>query len=155
MKFILHSGIDAASIRGSLGKSEYSYYFVLKAFLPAFERLGTVELVGNPSEDVDPIYEACAARGEHCVFVSFSPPHLVALGLKCPTVLVLAREFSTLPDGNWAPDDPRQDWRYVFSRLGCVISLSTHTADVVKAAMGEDFPIFAVPAPIHDRITDL
>lgn len=155
MKFILHSGIDAASIRGSLGKSEYSYYFVLKAFLPAFERLGTVELVGNPSEDVDPIYEACAARGEDCVFVSFSPPHLVALGLKCPTVLVLAWEFSTLPDGNWALDDPRQDWRYVFSRLGCVISLSTHTADVVKAAMGEDFPIFAVPAPIHDRITDL
>jgi glycosyltransferase involved in cell wall biosynthesis len=155
MKFILHSEIDAAYIRDNLGKPEYSYYFVLKAFLPAFERLGTVELVRNPAEDVDRIYEACVASGEDCVFVSFSPPHLVALGLKCPTILVIAWEFSSLPDGSWAPDDPRQDWRYVFGKLRCVVSLSTHTAHVVKVAMGEDFPIFAIPAPIYDRIPDL
>src|ERR1700740_2552551 len=101
MKFILHSEIDAASIRNSLGKPEYSYYFVLKAFQPVLGQLGPIELVRNPAEDVDAIYEASAARGEYCVFISFAPPNLVPLGLKCPTIAVVAWEFSTIPDGGW------------------------------------------------------
>jgi hypothetical protein len=155
MKFILYSDIDAASIRNSLGKPEYSYYFVLKAFQPVLEQLGAVELVRNPAEEVDPIFEACAARGEDCVFVSFSPPNVVTLDLKCPTIVVVAWEFSTIPDGGWDPANPREDWRYVFSQLGLAISLSNHTAKVVKQAMGGDFPIFAVASPVYDRIRRL
>ena len=155
MKFILHSDIDAASIRNSLGKPEYSYYFVLKAFQPVLEQLGPVELVRDPAAEVDPIFEASAARGEDCVFVSFSPPNAVVLGLKCPTIVVVAWEFSTIPDGGWNPEEPREDWRYVFGRLGFAISLSNHTAQVVKQAMGGDFPIFAVASPVYDRIRRL
>jgi glycosyltransferase involved in cell wall biosynthesis len=155
MKFILHSDIDAASIRSSLGKAEYSYYFVLKAFQPVLEQLGAVELVRNPAEEVDPIFEASAARGEDCVFISFSPPNAVTLDLKCPTIVVVAWEFSTIPDGGWDEANPREDWRYVFAKLGFAISLSTHTARVVKAAMGEDFPIFAVASPVYDRVPKL
>ena len=155
MKFILHSDIDANSIRDSLGKPDYSYYFVLKAFQPVLEQIGAVELVQRPAEEVDPIFEACAARGEDCVFVSFAPPNAVTLGLKCPTVVVVAWEFSTIPDGKWNPADPREDWRYVFGELGSAISLSSHTARVVKAAMGEDFPIFAVASPVYDRVPRL
>ena len=155
MKFILHSEIDAASIRNSLGKPEYSYYFVLKAFQPVLELLGAVELVQRPAEEVDPIFEACAAQGEDCIFISFSPPNAVTLGLKCPTIVVVAWEFSTIPDGGWNPEEPREDWRYVFAKLGFAISLSTHTASVVKTAMGDDFPIFAVASPVYDRVPKL
>jgi hypothetical protein len=155
MKFILHSDVDAASIRNSLGKPEYSYYFVLKAFQPVLEQLGPVELVRNPAEEVDPIFEAAVARGEDCVFISVSPPNTVTLGLKCPTIVVVAWEFSTIPDGGWDPGNPREDWRYVFGRLGYAISLSNHTAHVVKLAMGGDFPIFAVASPVYDRIRKL
>ena len=155
MKFILHSEIDANSIRDNLGKPEYSYYFVLKAFQPALEQLGDVVLVQRPAEEVDPIFEACAARGEPCLFFAFAPPNAVTLGLKCPTIVVVAWEFSTIPDGGWNLANPREDWRYVFGRLGFAISLSTHTANVVKAAMGGDFPIFAIASPVYDRVQAL
>jgi glycosyltransferase involved in cell wall biosynthesis len=79
----------------------------------------------------------------------------VPLGLKCPTIAVVAWEFSTIPDGSWDPGNPREDWRYVFGRLGFAISLSNHTARVVKEAMGADFPIFAVASPVYDRIRRL
>jgi hypothetical protein len=155
MKFILHSDIDASSIRNSLGKPEYSYYFVLKAFQPVLEQIGSVLLVQRPAEEVDPVFETCAAQGEACVFISFSPPNAVTLGLKCPTIVVVAWEFSTLPDGGWDSANPREDWRYVFASLGFAISLSNHTARVVRAAMGEDFPIFAVASPVYDRVPKL
>jgi len=152
MHFVLYSDIDENSIRDKLGKPEYSYYFVLKAFRPAIEQLGPVTLVRDPATEVDPIYEACAARGERCVFVCFAPPNSVPLGLKCPTVDVIAWEFSTLPDGSWDPDNPRADWRHVLRTLGRAISLSTHTAQVTTAALGADFPIFPIAAPVWDRV---
>ena len=123
MRFILHSSFNAASVRDNLGKPAYSYYFVLKTFQPAFEQMGTVTLVERPEEEVDPIYEACAAQGEACVFVSFSPPSAAPLNLKCPTIVLFAWEFSTIPDGAWANAAPSDDWRYVFDRLGAAISL--------------------------------
>jgi glycosyltransferase involved in cell wall biosynthesis len=152
MKFILHSDIDANSIRASLGKPEYSYYFVLKAFLPVLEQMGEVTLVQRPQEEVDPLFQAAAAQGEDCVYISFSPPNTVVLDLECPTIVLVAWEFSTIPDGGWEGADPRDDWRFVFAKLGFGISLSSHTARVVKAAMGDDFPVFAISAPIYDRI---
>jgi glycosyltransferase involved in cell wall biosynthesis len=152
MKLILYSDINSASIRDNLGNPEYSYYFVLEAFRPVLEQIGAVELVQRPAEEVDAIFDSCAARGEDCVFISFSPPNAATLGLRCPTVLVVAWEFSTLPDGGWPNADPRDDWRYVFGRLGFAISLSTHTARVIRQAMGEDFPVFPIAAPVWDRM---
>lgn len=152
MQFVLYSDIDERSIRENLGKPEYSYYFVLKTFRPAFEQLGDVVLVHRPAEEVDPIYEACAARGEPCIFVSFSPPNSVPLGLKCPTIVVFAWEFSTLPDGAWDPGNPRSDWRYVLRTLGHAICLSGYTARVVEAEMGMDFPIFPIACPVWNRV---
>jgi hypothetical protein len=151
MRFILHSHFNANSVRENLGKPAYSYYFVLKTFQPVLEQLGTVVLVQQPEEEVDPIYEACTARGEACVFISFSPPDSVPVDLKCPTIVLFAWEFSTLPDGSWDGADLRDDWRYVFNRVDAAISLSNHTAAVVKDAMGVGFPILAIATPIWDR----
>jgi glycosyltransferase involved in cell wall biosynthesis len=153
MKIIVHSTFDAVSIQSGLGRSEYSYYFVLAGFLPALERLGTVLRVDAP-EDADEIYDHCLAAGEACVFLCFAPPHLVPVSLRCPTIPVIAWEFTTLPTEAYG-DDPRSDWRVVFRHCGRVIALSGHTAKLVQAAMGDDFTVFAIPTATYDRFAPL
>ena len=154
MKFILHSHINETNIRENMGRDEYSYYFVLKAFQTPLEQLGSTIVVHDPKTEVDPIYDECSARGEGCVYLSFSPPHKSEVGLRCPTVTVVAWEFSTLPDQPW-DGDPRNDWRYVFEMQGQSIALSSFTARLIKDAMGADFPVAAIAAPVWDRFAPL
>ena len=51
------------SISQSLGRPEYSYYFVLKAYRPVLESLGRVHVVDSVGE-VDPLFRRLAAEGE-------------------------------------------------------------------------------------------
>ena len=149
MQFILYSAVNEGSIADQLGLPEYSYYFVLKELRPILEELGEVILVDKPEQEVDPIFHQCRANGQPCVFISFSPPHKTLVDLDCPTVSIFAWEFDNIPYESW-DDDPRNDWRYVFKQHGRSISLSSHTAKVVKSAMGEDFNIESVPVPVWD-----
>ena len=149
MIFIVYSQISEEKLNGSLGMPEYSYYFVLRGFLPVLRELGQVIVVSNPEQEVDAIYDGCRKRGENCVFVSFSPPNKSVIGLRCPTVCVFAWEFDSIPDEVW-DGDRKNDWRYVFSDHGRAIALSRYSAAGVKKAMGEDFPVAAIPAPVWD-----
>jgi len=146
MKIIVHCGFSADSIENSVGKAAYSYYFVMMDFLPVLEQMGTVIVVDRPEEEVDILYDQCRETGESCVFLCFLPPQMVPITLRCPTIPVIAWEFTTLPCIAW-DDDPRNDWRTVFRHCGRVITLSGLTARLVRDAMGEDFPVFAIPAP--------
>jgi glycosyltransferase involved in cell wall biosynthesis len=150
MKFVLHSDVDENSIRHSLGRPDYGYYFVLKAYQCALMELGSVELVQNPETEVDPIFENCAERGEACVFLSFAPPHKTPITLKCPTIPVIAWGFSNIPDEVW-DDDPRNDWRFVLTKLGRAITLSSYAARAITAALGPDFPVRAIVPPVVER----
>jgi hypothetical protein len=47
MNFILYSDVNDRSISQSLGRPEYSYYFVLKAYRPVLESLGRVHVVAS------------------------------------------------------------------------------------------------------------
>ena len=147
MQFILYSDIGAGAIRDRLGRPEYSYFFVMSGFRLALAELGTVMIVEHPETEVDAIYDDCVARGEDCVFFSFTPPHLTLTELRCPTVVVLAWEFDTIPTEEW-DGDPRNDWRTVFARLGRAICLSSYSTRAVKAAMGEDFPVVTIAAAV-------
>lgn len=154
MKFILHAAVDEASIERNLGRSEYSYFFVMKAFRPALERIGTVVVVRDPATEVDPIYEQAVADGEPCLHLAFAPPHKAPVDLKCPTVAVVAWEFSNIPDEIWG-DEPRNDWRYVLARHGRCIVLSNYTAAAIRTAMGADFPVAAIVAPVTNEDADV
>jgi hypothetical protein len=147
MKFILYSDVGEGSIRDRLGWPEYSYFFVLNGFRKALAPLGDIVLVEDPARDVDPIYQACAERGEACVFFSFTPPHKTLVELRCPTIVVLAWEFDTIPIGGW-DDDPLNDWRRVFAKLGRAICLSSYSAAAVRSAMGNEFPVATIAAPV-------
>jgi|HubBroStandDraft_1064217.scaffolds.fasta_scaffold00021_54 glycosyltransferase involved in cell wall biosynthesis len=147
MQFILYSDIGEGSIRERLGRPEYSYFFVLSGFRTALSELGDVVLVQHPESEVDALYDSCLERGEPCVFLSFTPPHKTLIDLRCPTVVVLAWEYDTIPTGGW-DDEQRNDWRFVFAKLGRAICLSSYSARAVKAAMGEAFPAVAIATPV-------
>lgn len=146
---LIGSKISQDTIHSSLGKPEYSYYFLMKEFVPALQRLGSVVEVKSLDE-VDTLFDQHSAQGRQVVFLSFSPPQQTPAGLRCPTLPVFAWEFDNIPTEAWG-DEPRNDWRQVFASSGAALTLSCEAADAVKAVMGGDYPIIALPAPVWDR----
>jgi len=153
MNFILYSDVNDSSISQSLGRPEYSYYFVLKAYRPLFESLGQVHVVSSPA-DVDPLFRQLQQAGQDSLFISFSPPHKTPTDLQCPMVCVVAWEFDSIPAEYW-DNDPRHDWSQTLARLGRVITLSTHTAQAIRRTLGEDFPVLVLPTPLWERFADI
>jgi hypothetical protein len=149
MIILVGSKIDQASIQGALGKPEYSYFFLMRDFIPALERLGRVHIVDSTGQ-IETLCECYRAAGEEVVFFSFSPPHQVPLGLSCPTVVVFAWEFDSLPSIVW-DDNPQNDWRYAFANLQGVVCTSREAARLVARNMPAGFPLIALPAPVWNR----
>src|SRR3954465_12203006 len=154
MVIIVYSETTTALIERNLGKSEYSYYFVLKAFLPILERIGRVITVSDPAVEVDAIHRRAIEEGEEGIFPSFSPPHRTQLDLSCPTIPVIAWEYDTIPTETWS-GEPHQDWRFALNKFGRAITLSSFSANAVRSAMGPDFPVASIPAPVFDRLGPL
>ncbi|MDO8268077.1 MAG: glycosyltransferase [Moraxellaceae bacterium] len=154
MKFLIYSEVSAARIATSLGLPEYSYYFVLRDFLPVLKQLGEVVVVERPEVEVDPIYDATCASGEQCLFLSFSPPQKTPLDLRCPTIPVFAWEFDSIPNEHWL-DELNQDWRHVLEKCGKGITHSGLTVRAVKAELGESFPVVSIPSPVWDKFQAL
>jgi glycosyltransferase involved in cell wall biosynthesis len=154
MVIIVYSETHSGLIEQNLGESEYSYYFVLQAFLPILQQIGRVITVTDPSREVDAIYRCATQKGEDCIFLSFSPPHRTPLDLACPTIPVIAWEYNTIPSETWSAER-HQDWRFVLNKFGRAITLSAFSADAIRSAMGPDFPVASIPAPIFDRFKAL
>lgn len=150
MKILIHSQVDSRSIRDSLGADEYSYYFVRNAFARALQGFAEIVAVQDPAREVDVHYDAALAEGERCLFLSFAPPNKTVLGLRCPTIPVFAWEFGSIPNEVW-DEDVRNDWRSVLSVCHGAIALSSFAAGAVRRAMGEPYPVAAIPAPVFDR----
>ena len=154
MLIIVHSAISDKYISSNLGVPEYSYYFVLKKYLPLLSQLGEVKIVENPADEVDEIYLAARRQNQECVYLSFTAPQNTTLGLQCPTVSVFAWEFDSLPNEIFE-DDKRSDWSYVFSQISGIITHSTFTMRVLADALGEDYPMVSAPAPVWDNYSSL
>ena len=154
MVIIVYSETNSAIVERNLGESEYSYYFVLKAFQPILQQIGRVITVIDPSREVGAIHRRATERGEDCIFLSFSPPHRTPLDLACPTIPVIAWEYNTIPSETWSAER-HQDWRFVLNKFGRAITLSTFSADAIRCTMGPDFPVASIPAPIFDRFKAL
>ncbi|SDK92325.1 glycosyltransferase [Pseudomonas indica] len=154
MKFLIYSEVTAARIADSMGLPEYSYYFVLRDFLPVLEALGSVHLIERPESEVDALYDEACAAGEPCIFLSFSPPQKTLLNLRCPTLPVFAWEFDTIPNESWL-DEFNQDWRHVLRRLGQGITHSQMVVRAVRRELGAEFPIVSIPSPVWDKFAAL
>lgn len=154
MIFLIHSETEAGNIVSNLGFSEYSYYFVLREFRPLLEEIGIVIAISDPANEVDRIYDNAMRHGERCMFLTFSPPHRTYVPDRCPTIPIFAWEFDTLPTESW-DDDPRHDWRSVLRQTGRAITHSNFAVATTKAAMGHDFPVISLPAPVWDGYAGL
>lgn len=154
MQLIVHTNTAATQIAQQLGRPEYSYRFVLDEFRPLLDELGSVIEVDDPEREVDIIHARCRREGEPCVFLSFMPPNKTPIGLACPTIPVFAWEYETLPAEAFG-DKPRNDWTRVLAKLGHAITHSSFTVERTRAALGDDFPIACVPAPLWERMQEL
>lgn len=154
MRFLVYSEVNAETIAASMGQSEYSYYFVLKEFLPVLRELGDVRVVKDPHAEADALYREASAAGDQCVLLAFTPPHKTPLGLYCPTIPVLAWEFDIIPNEYWLKER-QQDWRHALSLCGRAITHSGMTLEAIRREMGMDYPVISVPAPVWDRYESL
>lgn len=146
MIILINSKVSHTSIQASLGKPEYSYYFLLGQLKPALEAFARViEL--DSHEAVDTTYKALSVTGETVIFLSATPPQLTPVDLQCPTVCLFAWEFPDAPDTPW-DDNPCNDWRYTLERLAGAIACSEESAQAVRNLMGDTYSVAAIPAPV-------
>jgi glycosyltransferase involved in cell wall biosynthesis len=153
MIILISAKIGQANLQGSLGKPEYSYYFLMQEFLPALEALATVISVQS-REEIEALHVRYCSEGETVVYINAGPPHQTLLDLPCPTIALFAWEFDSLPCMAW-DDDPRNDWRHVFARIQGAIATSREAAELTRQAARIGFPVIALPAPVWDRYANL
>jgi hypothetical protein len=149
LNFILYATKGQSSPSAVLGAPEYSYLFVMHGFRDLLRQIGVVHVVTAPAA-ADDIYQDCLDRGQSCLFLSFTPPQNTPLGLRCPTIPVIAWEFGSIPTGGWR-GDKREDWRYVLRQTGRAITISGFAAKAIRGTMGEDYPVAFIPTPVWDR----
>ncbi|WP_374289316.1 glycosyltransferase [Pseudomonas fluvialis] len=153
MKILVYSYYNAKTIAGSMGLPDYSYYFVLKDFLPVLRELGEV-IVVEREQDIQSACQQAVDSGQPSLFLSFTPPHKTPLGLPCTTLPVFAWEFSSIPNEHWQ-NDKRQNWCLVLQELGAAITHSGQIVQAVRRELGDDFPIISVPSPVWDKYAQL
>ena len=153
MIFFVYATESDGSISKNLGAADYSYFFVMKIFLPVLQQLGRVERV-KTLEKLDAKYAAVKARGQTALLLAFTPPHKTPTGLKCPTIPVFAWEYSTIPNEPWA-NDWRHNWAQVLSGMKAAITHSRFAETAVKEALNPDYPIVSLPAPLWDKFAAL
>jgi glycosyltransferase involved in cell wall biosynthesis len=150
LHFLVYTPQKSSTIADALGKADYSYFFVMQHFAPLLRRFGEVTVVSDPTAEVARI----RARGDTPLLLLFMPPHKVPAGLPCPALPVFAWEYTDIPDEAWN-GEARSDWRRVLREAGGGITHSAFAADAIRRAMGRDFAIGSLPAPIWDRYSRL
>ncbi|RFB80645.1 glycosyltransferase [Methylovirgula sp. 4M-Z18] len=148
MLILAYSSYNAGTIDTNYGRPEYSYWFVRKAFSRILERFGVVIPIGDAERDVEAVAQNAAAQGDRGIYLSFDSVYKTVFPKTCPTVPVFAWEFDTIPHEVW-DDEPRHDWTMVLAKAGCAITHSSFTVGVVRRALGDDFPIWSIPAPVY------
>ena len=154
MIIMVYAAENRKSIAENLGEPQYSYFFAMEVFLPVLARMGIVVQLQDPAVEVDAIHELARQIGEDCVFLSFTPPHLMIEALVCPTIPVFPIEYYDLPEESWNRD-PRNDWRWVLGRVGQAITHSEHACTVVRRALPDACRVAAIASPVWDRFMPL
>ncbi len=154
MIFLVHSETSTGTIGANLGAPEYSYYFVLKTFRPLLEEIALTVAVQDPGNEADVVWRNAKRRGEECIFLSFAPPHRTFLPKECPIIPIFAWEFDTIPTEAWG-NQPLEDWRVVLRHAGRAITHSQFAANTVRQAMGKDYDVLSLPAPVWDNFAPL
>jgi glycosyltransferase involved in cell wall biosynthesis len=150
MIFIVYAHTDRASIKTSMGAADYSYYFVLKSYIPVLQKLGTVIQIDDPEIQLNAVCDAAKLLSQSCIFLQFSPPHKIFPDYKCLSVSVFAWEYTTIPSDVWG-GLKWNDWRKGLSHQGAAITHSSIAKAVLKESMGNDYLAIDVASPLWDK----
>ena len=148
MRFLLYASYNETGIRSSLGKPDYSYWFVQQYFerlLSAMDETVVLDDRRKAPKQVN--------LDEEALFL-FMPPHKIPTELVDSAIPVIAWEFDTVPDEDW-DDDFRNNWYNVLERSPGGITHCGFTADTVKTRLGRDYPMAMIPSPIWDDFSGL
>jgi hypothetical protein len=102
-KFRLYATHNEGNVRDKLGKSDYSYWFVLKYFESLMPHLGETEVLAD-----SPVRPVELDLNEE-MLLAFTPPHKVPNEALQYAIPVFAWEFDTIPNESWLDDD-RNNW---------------------------------------------
>jgi hypothetical protein len=152
-RFLVFSPMNDDTITGSMGQADYSYYFVMKSFLPLLRELGDVQMVA----DLDRLGEECRGSveaGYDPLLMFFAPPHLVPESAPFPVIPVFAWEFDTIPNEEFG-GDPRQNWQATLTECPGSITHSAYAVQATQRALGPDYPLVSMPAPVYDAFAEL
>ncbi|MFT5708043.1 MAG: glycosyltransferase involved in cell wall biosynthesis [Oceanospirillaceae bacterium] len=150
MIFFVYASTNNESIKGSMGAADYSYFFVLKSYIPVLEKLGTVIQINKPATELADWYSAAKLMKKSCVFLQFLPPHKIYADTLCPSVCVFAWEYTTIPTESWG-GSKWNDWRCALTQQGGAITHSTMASNSITDAMGSRFNTIDVAAPVWDN----
>lgn len=148
LRIFAYSPVAEGEIATALGRPDYSYYFVYKRFLPLLEKFGTVQPVAD-LQQLDTLAAQARAEGDEPILLLFAPPHEAPVNPACPVVPVFAWEFDTIPDEPLGGSE-RHNWVSVLSQTPVAITHSQFAVDAVRRSLGEDYPIYSMPAPVFD-----
>ena len=144
-KFHLFADSNEGNVRDKLGKSEYSYFFVLKYFESLLQHLGETEVhIDAPSKPTN------FNLDEEMLFI-FKAPHNIPNEALQYAIPVFAWESDTIPSESWQEDE-RNNWYYVFRNSPGTITHCQFSAEQVKKEILVDFKYelknSGVPDPI-------
>lgn len=74
---------------------------------------------------------------------------LLPADLDIAVVPVFAREFDSIPDEGWNAN-AFEDWRIPLGRVPAAITHTSYAVDAIRSAMGADYPVWSIPAPVYD-----
>lgn len=146
--FLVYSPQSSGNIADAMGLADYSYYFVMRRFVPVLRRIGLVIEVHDPVREADRLHAILQRLGIDSVLLSFAPPNKTPQ-VQCATLPVFAWEYSTIPTESWS-DDERHNWQFMLSRLRGAITHSGYAVAATRKAMGDDFALCSLPAPVWD-----
>lgn len=152
-EFLVYCPYNDRSVIECLGEPDYSYYFVMRRFLPLLKHRGLVTVVPSLASLREACAESRAALREPLGLV-FAPPHHLQATADRNLVPVFAWEFDSIPNESWG-DDPNQNWAAVLVGLPGAITHSHHSLNAVRSALGDSYPIASLPAPVWDEFAEL
>lgn len=150
LHFLVYAPQNGDDIAAELGRPDYSYWFVLRYFVPVLERLGRVITLHDPETEADAYFHDIRSRGDDALLFLFMPPNKVPKNISCPALAVFAWEYSSIPTEQWG-GDPRNDWSAVLREMRGAITHSNYALTATAQALPPDFPICSLPAPLWER----
>jgi hypothetical protein len=128
--------MNKRNIKESMGLPEYSYFYVLKEFLPLLRRIGDVTI----AESADEVSMLVKESNVENIVLSFTTVQNTLRNIDCLTIPVFAWEYDSIPNESW-DGDSRQNWMENLLEYGLCLTHSQYSKDAVTRAVGDQFPV--------------